>query len=359
MNKPHEWQAQPIIHRGSKRIVLRFDYKPEWNNLIRKIPGSTFSYSLKAWHIEDTPGNRKWCNLPEVMPYYSPKSSHDFAPGAIEYLENFKRWMTSKRYSENTIKTYTDALKTFLKFNNQKSVESITNKDVIDYNNDYIRKYNYSASFQNQTVNAIKLFFKTVLNSQMETETIHRPKTGKQLPNVLSKEEVKRLLQASTNLKHKTMLTLTYSCGLRRSELLNLKLNDIDGDRKLVLIKSGKGNKDRVTPLSEKVLELLRVYYKAYKPKLYVFEGQHGGQYDERSLASVLKRTLVAAKINKPVSLHWLRHSYATHLLEGGTDLRYIQEILGHRRSETTEIYTHVSTKNIQNIKSPFDDLDI
>lgn len=358
MNKPHEWQAEPIIHKGTKRIVLRFEYKPEWNNLVRNLPGATFSFTLKAWHIEDTPVNRKWCNLPEVMPYYSPKSSHDFAPGAIQYLDSFKRWMTSKRYSENTIKTYTDALKTFLKFYNQKSVESINNKDVIDYNNDYIRKHNYSASFQNQTVNAIKLFFKTVLNSQMETETIHRPKSGKQLPNVLSKDEVKRLLQASTNLKHKTMLSLIYSCGLRRGELLALKPRHIDQQRNLLIIQHAKGNKDRIAPLSDKTIALLNEYLTTANHKEYLFEGQYPGKpYDERSLQQVFKQALVKAGINKPATLHWLRHSYATHLLEAGTDLRYIQEILGHRSSKTTEIYTHVSTKSIQKIISPFDNL--
>jgi integrase/recombinase XerD len=154
------------------------------------------------------------------------------------------------------------------------------------------------------------------------------------------------------------MLSLIYSCGLRRSELLNLKLTDIDSKRGLVIIRQSKGRKDRVAPLSEKILELLRAYYNAYKPNVWLFEGQDKkSQYDENSLSSVLKQNLEKCKINKPVSLHWLRHSYATHLLENGTDLRYIQEILGHSSSRTTEIYTHVSNHNIQRISSPFDNL--
>ena len=154
------------------------------------------------------------------------------------------------------------------------------------------------------------------------------------------------------------MLSLIYSCGLRRSELLHLKLADIDSKRGLVIIRQSKGRKDRIAPLSEKLLELLRDYYNAYKPKEWLFEGQSGkGQYDERSLASVLKQALEKSNITKPVSLHWLRHSYATHLLENGTDLRYIQEILGHSSSRTTEIYTHVSNKSLQKIVSPFDSL--
>ena len=154
------------------------------------------------------------------------------------------------------------------------------------------------------------------------------------------------------------MLSLIYSCGLRRSELLNLKLTDIDSNRGLIVIRQAKGKKDRVVPLSVKILELLRNYYTAYKPKEWLFEGQDKkSRYDERSLQKVLKASVQKCSINKPVSLHWLRHSYATHLLENGTDLRYIQEILGHSSSRTTEIYTHVSNQNIQKIQSPFDNL--
>lgn len=174
----------------------------------------------------------------------------------------------------------------------------------------------------------------------------------------MSKEEIKLILEAHSNIKHKTMLSLIYSCGLRRSELLNLKPNDIDSKRNIVIIRQSKGKKDRITPLSPKILELLRAYYTIYKPKIFLFEGQKSGSiYSEKSLQSVLKQALQKAKINKPVTLHWLRHSYATHLLESGTDLRYIQELLGHNSSKTTEIYTHVSTKSLQQIKSPFDDL--
>ena len=156
------------------------------------------------------------------------------------------------------------------------------------------------------------------------------------------------------------MLSLIYSCGLRRSELLNLKPADIDSKRNIIIIRQSKGKKDRIVPLSEKILLMLREYYVAYKPKEWLFEGQTiREKYSEKSLESVLKNALAKTKIKKPVSLHWLRHSYATHLMESGTDLRYIQNLLGHSSSRTTEIYTHVSTKSIQNIKSPFDDLDL
>jgi len=154
------------------------------------------------------------------------------------------------------------------------------------------------------------------------------------------------------------MLSLIYACGLRRGELLRLKSGDVDSTRGLLKVYQGKGKKDRVVPISDKIIEMLRDYYKLYKPKKWLFEGQFAGnQYNEQSLQSVLKQALNKANINKPVSLHWLRHSYATHLLESGTDLRYIQELLGHKSSKTTEIYTHVTTQSLQNIRSPFDDL--
>jgi integrase/recombinase XerD len=192
----------------------------------------------------------------------------------------------------------------------------------------------------------------------MEVDFIQRPRREKRLPNVLSKEEVKAILEAPTNLKHRAMLSLIYACGLRRSELLNLTLKDILSDRNLLFIRQSKGKKDRMVPISLKIIGMLRDYYKAYKPKTWLFEGQFPNtKYSEMSLAKVLKQSMLKAKVNKNVSLHWLRHSYATHLLESGTDLRYIQELLGHSSSRTTEIYTHVSTRNLQQIRSPFDDL--
>lgn len=273
-------------------------------------------------------------------------------------MKKFEDLMKSKRYSPNTQKTYLEALKVFLQFMKSKPMEEIDQADLIRFNNDYIICKGYSASYQNQVVNAVKLFFQTIENRRLDIDEIHRPRREHRLPNVLSKEEVKRILEAHRNVKHKAMLSFIYACGLRRSELIQCKLTDVDSNRKLLMIKQAKGKKDRIVPLSEKILSMLRYYYVEYKPKFWLFEGREAGEkYDERSLSNVLKQALEKAKINKPVSLHWLRHSYATHLLEMGTDLRYIQELLGHKSSRTTEIYTHVSTQSIQKIKSPFDDL--
>ena len=274
------------------------------------------------------------------------------------HLAHFKNYLKSQRYSPNTIKTYTEALGVFFQFHSNKAPEKLEIEDIIHFNTGYILRKNLSASYQNQVINAIKLFYRNRFKRFMNLDNIQRPRREKRLPNVLSKQEIKAILEAPTNLKHRALLSLIYACGLRRSEVLNLTLKDVLSDRNLLFIRQSKGKKDRVVPISHKIIEMLRDYYKAFKPKTWLFEGQYTGeQYSERSLQLVLKQALQKAGNKKPVSLHWLRHSYATHLLESGTDLRYIQELLGHSSSRTTEIYTHVSTKNIQQIRSPFDDL--
>lgn len=345
------WTAKIIKHRGENRIAVYFEKNNILIDRIKQVEGARWSSQKTLWHVPDTAENRirfKIVPLEKTIP----------SAEGIAQIEKFKHWLLSKRYSNSTITTYTEALKSFLTFFNEKPVAEITNDDVIRYNNEYILNNHLSSSFQNQIVNSIKLFFKTVRETKIEIDKIHRPKRAKLLPNVLSKEEVKLILNAHSNLKHKTMLSLIYSCGLRCGELLTLQPVHIDSKRNIVLIKNAKEKKDRIAPLSPKILDMLREYYKSYKPINYLFEGQTPGTpYDDRSLQQVLKQALQKAQITKPATLHWLRHSYATHLLESGTDLRYIQELLGHSSSKTTEIYTHVSTKSLQQIKSPFDDL--
>ena len=250
-------------------------------------------------------------------------------------------------------------MQTFLIFYHNKPVELINNDDVIFFNNNFILKHKLSASYQNQVVNAIKLFFRQIETRKIEIDLIHRPRKYNPLPKVLAAEEIAQIIDVLDNIKHKCMLSLIYSAGLRRSELLKMRISDIDSKRMQLCIKMSKGGKDRNVPLSETILKWLRIYYLKYRPVNYLFEGQKGEQYSERSLALVLKKACSLAGIKKPVNLHMLRHSYATHLLEGGTDLRYIQELLGHKSSRTTEIYTHVSQKAINKIKSPLDNLQV
>jgi integrase/recombinase XerD len=333
------------------------------------LSGVRWSRNLGAFYILNTDKNqerlRQHCaGRVEFVSMHSESKKEAPAPNknAIDKadqlkIRRFKEWMQSKRYSQNTIKTYLLAIRIFLGFFKDKQAHQITNEDVVQFNNRYIIKRGYSFSYQNQIVNALKLFFAQMENYTLDLDALHRPRRIRKLPKVLSKEEVKAILVAHGNSKHRMMLSLVYACGLRSGEWLNIKPGDIDSRRGIIFIRQGKGRKDRIVPLPQKLLDPLRDYYKAYRPTHWLFEGQKPGtRYSPKSLQSVLKQAVNKAGIRKKVTLHWLRHSYATHLLESGTDLRYIQELLGHKSSRTTEIYTHVSTKNIQDIKSPFDD---
>ncbi len=358
-------------HRQQSVILIKSPVDAKLTYAIKCIKSSKWSQTLKTWYvpyskeilfeINNLLGSICHLDVVELQAQLKAKETAFLINQWMKMeaqlkLDRFINWMKSRRYSNNTIETYTAALTTFLKYHFPKRLEEICNQDIIEFNTEYILKNNLSSSYQNQVVNAIKLFFLQIENRKLVVELIHRPKREKRLPNVLSKEEVKAILEAHSNIKHKAMLSLIYSCGLRCSELLNLKPEHIDSKRGLVIIKQAKGRKDRITPLSIKILNLLRQYFVLFKPKTYLFEGRNAGEkYDERSLQLVLKQSLEKAKITKPVTLHWLRHSFATHLLENGTDIRYIQELLGHSSSKTTEIYTHVSNKELQKITSPFD----
>ena len=354
-----------VRRKGGSVIRVGFGYDPEIIKKIKTVPGAVWSPAERKWLVPDSDGTLE--ELQELFSEYRTeitgrlpqKRPDDVREQQIEsWLEVLRRFMRSKRYGENTIKTYTEGVRILMRFLEGKTPAEVTQEDVIRFNNDYILKRGLSQAFQNQVVNGLKLFVKVLDNKVLDASMIHRPRNEKRLPNVLSKEEIKQILEAPRSLKHRTMLSLIYSCGLRRSELLNLKPSDIDASRMLIIIRQAKGKKDRIVPLSPKILAMLREYYQAYKPKTFLFEGQEAGKaYSERSLQLVMKDALSKAGINKPVTLHSLRHSYATHLLEAGTDLRYIQVLLGHKSSKTTEIYTHVSSRNIQNIQSPFDSL--
>lgn len=274
------------------------------------------------------------------------------------YVKQFTEWMQQKRYSMSTQKTYTQVFSLFSAFHKDRDIEQLEGKDIERFINDYIIPNGLSASYQNQVINACKLFYSKVLGRKVVVEKLERPKRVQALPHVLSKEEVKAILQSTTNIKHRTILSLIYACGLRRGELIHLRVSDIQGQRKCIMVRKGKGGKDRMIPVSDNILNMLRDYYRTYKPKLWLFEGQKlGAQYSPGSVRAILKAACKKAGINKPVTPHWLRHSYATHLMESGTDTRFVQELLGHKSIKTTTIYTHVTQKSLEKIRSPFDDL--
>ncbi len=359
------------VIEGLPVICLEFPYDFALKELVKTYSECQWSKRHKTWWVpyrED--------QLDELIRFFRGKVWLDYSqlkkidmarefPNTIELdvkteteIQIFIEWMRNKRYAESTIKTYSGALILFFSFLDNKEISEIENEDLAYFNTHYIIRKGFSASYQSQFINAVKLYFSIRQHKKLNPEIIDRPKKPKLLPNVLAKEEIKRILNAHKNLKHRTMLSLIYACGLRRSELLNVKITDVDSNRGLLIVRQSKGKKDRVVPLSAKTIDLLREYYKFEQPTVYLFEGEKpGSRYSAGSLQKVLKSALAKIGLRKPVTLHWLRHSYATHLLEGGTDLRYIQEILGHRSSRTTEIYTHVTDNSIRRIKSPFDDL--
>jgi integrase/recombinase XerD len=360
--------------RDKERIFVSFEYNSEINQIIRGLPGATWSQTNQQWHF---PVNKQIVEMLKEAMSGKAELNIDTLNKQLKEIElarytqqfrlteentnavqTFKNWMTQKRYSPLSIANYIDHVSRFLKYYHPKIYTEFSAEDVVNYNYRVIIQKNQSISYQNTLVGALKLFYSAIPTATMNISRLQRPFKEHKLPQVLSKDEVLRILQSSDNLKHRALLSITYACGLRRSEVLAIELRDLDKDRKLIRIVQAKGMKDRYVPFSKKLRELLLDYYKEYKPKKYLFEGQYGGQYSGRSLAQVFDRCLKATGIKKDVSLHSLRHSFATHLLESGTDIRYIQELLGHSSPKTTMIYTHVSTKAISNISSPFDDLE-
>lgn len=264
--------------------------------------------------------------------------------------------LTLLGYSSNTQKTYLHFLRLFsIHFKNE-NIQIIPKEKIESYIYDLIKTKNISYSAQSQFINAIKFYYEKVLEKPKTVYNLTRPQRPKTLPKVMSKNEVKKILNSCKNIKHHCILMLIYSAGLRRSELINLKIADIDSERMIINIIGAKGKKDRISLLSINMLSLLRKYYKEYKPREYLFEGAKGGKYSPTSVAKILKKASSNAGIKKNVTPHMLRHSFATHLLEQGTDLRYIQELLGHSSSKTTKIYTHISKKAIDKINNPVDD---
>ncbi len=210
-----------------------------------------------------------------------------------------------------------------------------------------------------QAIASIRYLYLKVLHKPLPNNFSLQQRRPNKLPIVLSQKEIYELLIVTVNIKHRTILLLIYSAGLRLGELLNLKLGDIDSESMKIHIRKSKGKKDRYIMLSKNVLKLLKEYYKSYKPKEYIIEGLYGGKYSPTSVQNIFKTARKKAGINKSATVHTLRHSFATHLLEEGTDIRYIQELLGHKKLETTQIYTHVSSYSLNKIKSPADKLDI
>lgn len=272
-------------------------------------------------------------------------------------IASFQQKLRIQRYAENTIKTYSGCLSKFLKAFQQYQMEQVAEKNIENYMSYLVEKEAISDSFQKQMLGTIGMYFDLCLGRKLSLSHLYPKRPHHRLPKYLSQQEVKAMLDVTENIKHRCILKLLYGAGLRVSEVLALTLKDIDSANMLIHIRDAKGRKDRTVMLSEMLLADLRGYFFKERPKHFLFEGQNGAEYSARSIQALVKQIAEKAGITKPVSPHILRHSFATHLIENGTDIRYVQDLLGHNSIKTTELYTHVTDVSKSKIKSPLDQL--
>ena len=343
-------------HRNKKVIWIEFSYNKELQaELKSRFSSVTYSASNKCWYLPDLPAIREQLNIKTELP--GQKLLETIHPINKQSFLDYRNQLQIKSYSLNTQRMYLAEFAELLYLINDYRVQDLNPKRLKDYFLYCVQHLKMKERKMNGKINAIKFYFEQVIHRPKMFFDIPRPKKPSTLHKLLSKYEVKRIIRATTNLKHKVAIKLCYGMGLRVSEVVNIKLDHINSTRMVVHIVGAKGKKDRYVPLPATILDELRTYYTVYRPKDYLFEGQYGGSYSKSSLQQIFKKALTKAGINKKIGIHGLRHSYATHLLESGADLRFIQELLGHYSIKTTQLYTKVSQSHMRNIKSPLDSL--
>ena len=368
----HTISLAPFTHNAKSCIAIKFKFDFKLKECIKNITGVYWTQTHRTFYIHNEDGTLQ--NLkadlkkegirfvketePTIIKPFNKKVKLKLKPlnneKALVYKQ-FLEFLKGKRFSESTITSYGNFILEFLRFTASKPINELNETDVRQYIEWTVKKLNYAISTHRQMVSGFKHFAYFYPACSIDVDKINMPKKDRQLPIVLSIEEVLRILQTTKNLKHRTVIAMLYGSGLRVGELINLKLSDFDFNRKQLYVKNGKGRKDRYTTVAESLFPLLKNYHNTYKPKAYFIENPKGGKYSAESIRTFLRKNTKAAGITKTVTPHTLRHSYATHMLEQGTDIRYIQELLGHSRPETTMIYTHVTRKDLQQISSPLD----
>jgi integrase/recombinase XerD len=381
-----------LYHRGAFRLALFFDYDSKLISWVKTI-NARYSRSWKCWYVDDEDENSlkvlsakirplaypdyKQLNInlskSELYHYYQQlseasskkkldersikksdlkkqKKLQQFVP------DSYREKMIRRRYAESTIRTYVSYFSQFLEHIKPRTPEELCIEEIEQYMLKMVQSGKVSLSTQNQIVNAIKFYYEHILGLDRRIYNLERPRKAKRLPKVISKEAILKIFKACPNLKHRSILALIYSAGLRRGELINLRISDLDFDRGHVFIRGGKGKKDRVSLLSDNAGKLLKAYLAEYKPNYWLYEGPRRNKYSTASVGAILHKACDEAGI-KRISPHILRHSFATHLMDFGTDTRIIQKLLGHEKLETTAIYTHVSTSDLQKISSPLDSI--
>lgn len=380
---------RPLFHRGKEQMAVHFSYEDGLLGLLKRLPQFRYSRTHCCWYLPldkpqylalrdalkgqaelDTRALKEYLEQRRTLQLAGNQAKMHAAKARLlaeqpicalnqDAFQAFHALLQLKGYSANTIRLYCNEFHYLLRLLGDLPVRDLEKKHISSYLLWLIRKGIYSESRIHTAVNAIKFYFEKVLGKEKSFYDLPRPKKPEKLPSVLAEEEIVRLVKNTANPKHQALLMTAYAAGLRVSELVVLKLVDIDSKRMMIHIHGGKGKKDRMVPLSRRLLESLRAYVRAYRPTLYLFEGEKKGvPYSTRSAQEVLRQAKERAGIKKSGSIHSLRHSYATHLLECGTDIRYIQAFLGHKSVATTMIYTHVSQLKIESIQSPLDKLD-
>lgn len=358
------------IHR--KEIVLSVYFKKNFSikEIVKSIDGFRFSVTKKAWYVPFS--EEKILALKNKLNDYvvfiddkslrenislTSRSKRNISEENKNVIRAYVKYLKGKRLSESTVKSYFSLIADFIDYIKDKELNKLTNRDVELFVEDVFLARNISVSTQRQFISAMKHFAVFYPECSINELALMRPRKDRFLPKVLSQEEVIDLIRTCKNLKHRAIITLLYSSGLRIGELLSLKLENINIDRMQISVQNGKGRKDRYVQLAKSFLPLFQNYFTTYKPSLYFVEGPNGVKYSASSVRKFLHRATKEANIKKKVTPHTLRHSYATHMLENGIGIRHIQELLGHSKPETTMIYTHVAKKDLLDIESPLDNI--
>lgn len=394
-------QLKPIFHKGRECIGIYYAISFTINGLLRSKAGASWSQTHKCWYVPlSREDYKKVCSVlkgrveldeqelrrylekkktdnavkqevPDPVPVNEPIVIQPVKTGSVEpvvqvhpinqgVLPALKQELVLRAYSSSTIKTYINEVRVFLGAIGDHPAATYTPQQLRDYLQYCFEQLKLSENTLHSRINALKFYYEQVIKREKFFWDIPRPKKPMQLPKLLNEDELARLFNSIQNKKHKAILFTAYSAGLRVSEVVNLKLADIDGKRMQIHVRHAKGKKDRYVNLSPVLLDILRQYVKMVSPapKEYLFESEQTGKaYPTRTVQQIFTNGKKKAGIMKEVGIHSLRHSFATHLLDKGTDIRYIKDLLGHFDIKTTERYLHVSKKQLVNVISPFDDL--
>lgn len=346
-----------IEHRNQKVILCLFEYNPKVIKEFRmEFPSAKWSRSHNAWYVPNTTLFRTRLNLPlqDIGDLWLQKI---IGTNKNEFIK-YRNALQQKMFAPSTVKTYLAEFAHLLVLLKNHPVEELTADRLNAYFLYCIKKLKHSEASVYSRMNAVKSYFKLVYHKEALFDKVIRPKSPIALPKVLSMQEIKKMFEITTNLKHNLLLKMAYGMGLRVSELIALKVSHIDVNRMQVHIVSSKGKKDRYVHFPASLVESYTEYLNGYQPEEYLFEGQFSKQYTVRSAQTVFQNAMKKAGVTKKIGIHGLRHSYATHLLEAGTDMVFIQKLLGHSQLKTTEIYAKVSNKLLTNVKSPLDALN-